>query len=384
MSRGIAKTSPKLPSGHHNSRKEAQTRAITNQETQPTDTTPDSTTENSPGSTIIQMPARAPQYQRAEYTEYTQYPEYSAHPENAGNTSYPVFPGIELLYQDETLQDETLHRATATAAGNSSLMGIYHCREGKMECRFRQGSCHIAPGDLLIAPAAQVSPSCRFPSRHYRGISVLIDTDLTPPCLSCFLEDVTVQPRALAEKFCRGQIPFIVRGNPSILHIFSELYSVPPQIRKGYLKIKVLELLLFLSALDTGQDKARPMTNVQADLARQVCGYLTSHMEGHVTIEQLSDQFHVSGTYIRSCFKNVYGVSVHSFIRTRKMESAAHMLAHTDKSILEIAGAHGYDNGSKFAGAFRDVMGMSPREYRSLHCCAPSCASPCARLHRRA
>ena len=121
---------------------------MTNQEPQPTDTVPGSATENPPGSTILPMPACAPQYQRAEYTEYTeytQYPEYSAHPENAGNTSYPIFPGIALLYQDETL-----HRATATAAGSSSLIGIYHCREGKMECRFRQGSCHMAPGDLVI------------------------------------------------------------------------------------------------------------------------------------------------------------------------------------------------------------------------------------------
>ena len=31
-------------------------------------------------------------------------------------------------------------------------------------------------------------------------------------------------------------------------HIFAELYSVPEAIRKGYFKVKILELLLFLSA----------------------------------------------------------------------------------------------------------------------------------------
>ena len=40
------------------------------------------------------------------------------------------------------------------------------------------------------------------------------------------------------------------------------------------------------------------------------------------------------------------------------------MLKSTDFTILEIAGEYGYENGSKFAGAFKAVMGMSPNEYR--------------------
>lgn len=46
------------------------------------------------------------------------------------------------------------------------------------------------------------------------------------------------------------------------------------------------------------------------------------------------------------------------------MESAAYMLEHTDKPVVEIAGEHGYDNSSKFASAFRSVKGVSPGTYR--------------------
>jgi AraC-like DNA-binding protein len=46
------------------------------------------------------------------------------------------------------------------------------------------------------------------------------------------------------------------------------------------------------------------------------------------------------------------------------MEAASWLLSETDQSILEIAGKFGYENGSKFAGAFRRVMGVSPSEYR--------------------
>ena len=40
------------------------------------------------------------------------------------------------------------------------------------------------------------------------------------------------------------------------------------------------------------------------------------------------------------------------------------VLRETEDSVLEIAGALGYGNGSKFAKAFREVMGTSPAAYR--------------------
>ena len=64
--------------------------------------------------------------------------------------------------------------------------------------------------------------------------------------------------------------------------------------------------------------------------------------------------------------RKVYGVPVFTFARKRRMEMAAKLLAETDESILEIAGRIGYENGSKFARAFRDVMGISPGRYRRI------------------
>ena len=72
----------------------------------------------------------------------------------------------------------------------------------------------------------------------------------------------------------------------------------------------------------------------------------------------------MSASHLKKTFKGVYGVTIVDYTRTQKMESAADMLEHTDKSILEIANAHGYYNASKFANAFRTVKGCSPKEYR--------------------
>lgn len=282
-------------------------------------------------------------------------------------TVYQVFPGIQFIYSAAHIQSVRFEERNTTS---DSIFEISHCREGRLERNVNGEFWYLSPGDLAIVRMNSVSRSTYFPLRHYHGITVRIDLDKTPKCLSCLLDDVTVRPKAIAEKFCGEKGGFVARANPSFTRIFAELYSVPSAIKKGYFKIKTLELLLFLSAWDVNQDEfgARTYTKAQVDLAKGISRYMTEHMDDRITLDRLSEYFHISGAYIKKTFKGVYGVSVGAFIRAQKMESAAYMLECTDKSILEIAGLHGYDNGSKFASAFRTIKGVNPAEYRNANC----------------
>ncbi len=282
-------------------------------------------------------------------------------------TTYQVFPGVEFIYGDAHIQSVCFEERPAVS---DNVFEISHCREGRLECNVNGEFWYLTPGDLSIVRTNTISSDTYFPLRHYHGVTIRIDLEQAPRCLSCLLDDVKVQPKAIADKFCGSNGAFVARANPSFEHIFSELYSVPSAIKKGYFKLKTLELLLFLSVLDMKQDEIeeRIYTKTQVKLAKDIGRYLTEHMNDRITIDQLCEQFHVSAAHIKNTFKGVYGVSVGAYIRTQKMESAAYMLEYTDKSILEIAGEHGYDNGSKFAGAFRAVKGMNPTEYRNaLH-----------------
>ena len=57
------------------------------------------------------------------------------------------------------------------------------------------------------------------------------------------LSDVEVRPATLMEKLCPGGTVFTARSSRRVKHVFSELYAVPEDIRKGYLKVKLLELM---------------------------------------------------------------------------------------------------------------------------------------------
>ena len=103
---------------------------------------------------------------------------------------------------------------------------------------------------------------------------------------------------------------------------------------------------------------------VHGSLAAAVRDYLDQHPEKRVTLAELETVFHVSGTTIKSAYREAYGVSLYADTKRRKMCAAAEALRNNNRTVLEIAGSLGYDNASKFAAAFRSVHGVSPTEYR--------------------
>ena len=278
-------------------------------------------------------------------------------------SSFQVFPGICLVYDDVHTQQCAIDQ---TYKGD--ILEIMHCREGRIECEYGDSFFYLTPGDVVIRRRIGKRQESYFPGRHYHGITILIDVQSAPACLSCILDDVKVSPTALIGKFCSADSCFVMRAKPSLEHIFSELYSVQELIRKGYFKIKILELLLFLNGVDIERETLSQLCvpKSQVVLAKRVSRYLAEHMDSRVTTDQIAEHFAISPTLLKRSFKAVYGDSMYAFARTQKMQEAALLLRRTDATILDIAGQFGYDNGSKFAKAFRDVMGVSPNEYRLL------------------
>lgn len=283
---------------------------------------------------------------------------------------FPVFPGIEILYNDVHAS-----RCDMAWSGREGMFAIHHCREGRIEYHMGDAYFYLAPGDLALGKCVDFRETAHFPTGHYHGITVIIDPQEVPECLSCLLEDVNVRPSAILDKFCRERVYFAKRSSPRVEHVFSELYAVPENIRAGYFKVKILELLLFLTTLPADEENPMGCSRVQVQLARKICAYLCSNTESKVTIAALQAEFHTSPKQIQSSFQAVYGMSPATYLRKRKMKGAAQLLRETDRTVLDIAGQFGYDNASKFAKTFREVIGVSPTAYRlgiDADTCAPS------------
>ena len=277
-------------------------------------------------------------------------------------TTYQVFSGIELYYNDMHMTYCNQNQATA-----KNLIEINHCCIGRYECSFGEHSCcYMAAGDLCISSAMKKKSYSSFPLNHYHGITIIIDLDKLLPEMRQVMELLNIDLNYIQKYICDDNRLCIMRANPSIEHIFSELYHVREQRKPGYMKIKTLELLLFLSDLDTVKEVVQTdyYNQNQVKLIKEIAAFITKDLSAHYTIEQLSERFEISTTTLKKCFRGVYGTSVYAYLRTYRLQMAQKWLIETNLQVTEIANSIGYENPNKFTSAFREVYGVSPTEFR--------------------
>ena len=273
-----------------------------------------------------------------------------------------LFPGIELCYND-------MHLAWCNPdqPQEKNVIEINHCRVGRYECSFGENSCcYLAAGDFAVSAGTRKKSASCFPLRHYHGITILLDLDALSPETRQLMELFGVNLNAIRQYICTGNRCCILRANPEIGHIFSELYEIRPPRKAGHRKLKVLELLLFLSELDTRAEVQQTayLNQHQAECAKRVAARMTQDLQSHRTIEQLAQEEGLSPTALKTCFKEVFGSSIYAYLREYRLQTAQKLLAETDAPIVEIAHRVGYENPNKFSSAFRQVYGTTPTEYR--------------------
>lgn len=158
----------------------------------------------------------------------------------------------------------------------------------------------------------------------------------------------------------------IIRANQTIGHIFSELYRVPEKLRYGYIRVKVLEILLVLTGLNPEENKTDWVHFSEAQIAviKQIHAFLVEHFNEHYTIDYLAERFEISPTVMKKCFRGVYGDSVYSYMKLYRLQVAERLLKESQLNVGEIAAQVGYLNPNKFTSAFCAEYGMPPTAYR--------------------
>lgn len=228
------------------------------------------------------------------------------------------------------------------------------------------GSClYLGEGDLSIHTMDNCAPEMTFPLRHYRGIAVALNLKLVSEHPPEILSETGIDISAFKEKFCADGGCFIMRAKNEIEHIFSELYSVPDRLQRPYFKLKVQELLLFLSMVDVAEEKQREYyTSPQVEIVKQVHKRLVSDLQDRPTIEELSKEFLINTATLKSTFKGIYGQPIGTYMKGYRIRQAAVLLRQTQTTVAEISSKVGYENQSKIAAAFHDIMKVTPVEYR--------------------
>ena len=282
--------------------------------------------------------------------------------QEVSQTLIPLYPGIELCYLTFSTDSFSVqHNAI------SHIIQINYCKAGQIMWEMKNGNrIYLNPGDFSLHTMKACADSVlTFPNNMYQGLSIYIDlpkASETPPDL---LKNSNIFETILPKKFCQNDSPAFLAGNEQTESIFSAFYDQPETLMLPYQKIKVLELLLYLTKMEfTPQNKLVEYQFELTETIRKIHDRLLRHMEQRITIEELSRQYLINPTTLKNAFKSVYGTSIAAHIKEHRMRLAARMLIESNMNIAEIAQAVGYDSQSKFTTAFKAYFKVLPREYR--------------------
>lgn len=92
--------------------------------------------------------------------------------------------------------------------------------------------------------------------------------------------------------------------------------------------------------------------------------YMREHLTAKMSLALLSEEFHVSPSYIKRLFAQYKQMGTMKFFTNMKIEQAKEFLRQREKNISQVAEELGYDNIYYFCNQFKKFTGMSPMEYR--------------------
>ena len=100
---------------------------------------------------------------------------------------------------------------------------------------------------------------------------------------------------------------------------------------------------------------------------KEAINYIEQNFQNNITIENIAAICGINRSYLGKIFKKTIGRTPQEFLINYRMTKAAELLKVTELSIADIGCAVGYDNQLHFSRAFKNVYGVSPKNWRMSH-----------------
>ncbi len=99
---------------------------------------------------------------------------------------------------------------------------------------------------------------------------------------------------------------------------------------------------------------------------KQAIEYINEHLDRDLSLEEIATKLDMSQFYFCRLFKQSTGLTPHRYLIRQRVEKSKQLLKQTELNINEIALECGFANPSHFAKWFRQLTGISPRQFRQM------------------
>ena len=206
----------------------------------------------------------------------------------------------------------------------------------------------LGAGDAVLTAAGAAVPElvgCRFP-------------------LSALHELRSATQRDFARLFLPGEVTVLygpvpwVRRLRTLLGMMQSAESEPES--PGMIYLALILHYVEQECIAESSAVARPRN----EAIEQVCAYLAANYRQKFSLTEVAARFYLSPYYLSRLFRRVTGQSIVDYLNNRRIEAAQKLLETTELSISTIAEQTGFASAAHFRRVFREVMDISPLQYR--------------------
>lgn len=152
--------------------------------------------------------------------------------------------------------------------------------------------------------------------------------------------------------------------NPRVKWIIDEISRLQAE-QPSYMREHVRGLLLSVLSELFNIMPLETAPKYDSNILKQVIKYCSQNYTQDVSLQKIADDIHVSKYYISHLFGKKLKVNFSDYINTLRVKRACDLLSREDMSIIDIGFAVGYNSTRSFNRCFKNICGVSPKEYRT-------------------
>ena len=236
---------------------------------------------------------------------------------------------------------------------------------GQADFRVQGRRFRLVTGDWLLIPCgvnygAYTDDYCEYYFFHFEDELERLETP--PPAAAAKQRDYSIRPAPrgtdrvwLADHMASGE------NMTDLLRLCGEMNRL---ILCGGDGERLLFDLYFGQIIALLSIAARgAMGTEPSPLMKSAVEYIQEHYTSPITLTELTEQLHVSKSYLIRLFRQHLGMTVTAYINGVKLDYAAQLLTTSSMNVQQTADCLGYADSGYFARLFRRRFGVSPSRF---------------------
>ena len=132
---------------------------------------------------------------------------------------------------------------------------------------------------------------------------------------------------------------------------------------EALLKLILLKVCrVFSDACDACAEKNPDRAVPSPDTVYKIVKYVDENIESVRTVREISQRLHYTESYVSTVFRRRMGVTLQSYIREKKLESAKMLLEYGNRTAAEVSEILHFQS---FAKSFKRKYGVTPHRFVS-------------------